>query len=279
MNLRRFIKSGLPPVAVNVLRRLYQTACPLEPIRFTGDYQSWEAAERAATGYSAREILARTRAALLKVKNGEAAFERDSVAFNEMQYDFPLLAGLLRAAVAEGGRLSVLDFGGALGSTYFQCREFLSVVRDLRWSVMEQPAHVACGRADFANEQLRFHLTIDECLQAGRPNVLLLSSVLQYLPKPYEFLAETLAHGFNHVIVDRTAFLRADRDLLTVQHVPEWIYPASYPAWFLSETRFRSSFAARYEFVFEFAGADTVQPEAGEAYFKGFGFRLKSGPR
>ncbi len=30
-------------------------------------------------------------------------------------------------------------------------------------------------------------------------------------------------------------FLCGNRDLLTVQHVPEWVYRATYPAWFLSE--------------------------------------------
>ena len=46
-----------------------------------------------------------------------------------MEYQFPLLSGLLYAAARDGG-LSVVDFGGALGSTYFQCRDFLCGVKD-----------------------------------------------------------------------------------------------------------------------------------------------------
>ena len=114
-----------------------------------------------STGYADGRYLARTRAAILKVKRGEAAFERDSVTFQVMEHRFPLLAGLLRAASATGGRLSVVDFGGALGSTYFQCGQFLSVVKELpRWSVVEQPSHVACGQADLSDEQL--HLLPDD---------------------------------------------------------------------------------------------------------------------
>jgi putative methyltransferase (TIGR04325 family) len=95
-------------------------------IRFTGDYKSWEDAQKNSTGYSSPEILEKTRAAVLKVKAGQAEFERDSVAFDRPQHEFPLLAGLLRAAAAANGCLSVLDFGGSLGSTYFQSRKFLS---------------------------------------------------------------------------------------------------------------------------------------------------------
>jgi putative methyltransferase (TIGR04325 family) len=244
-------------------------------ITFSGDYPSWEAAEQDSGGYAAPEILAKTRAALLKVKNGETAYERDSVTFDAIQYEFPLMAGLLRAAVANGGGLSVLDFGGALGSSYFQCRSFLTAVRELRWSVVEQPAHVACGRSEFANDQLRFYSNIEECLRVAKPNVLLLSSVIQYLPKPYEFLDDALRHGFDYVIIDRTAFMRDGRERLTVEHVPEWIYRASYPAWFLSRKLFMAKFHARYDLLAEFHALDTAQPEGREADYKGFIFERK----
>src|SRR5689334_335610 len=169
--------------------------------RFTGNFKSWEAASQESTGYTAPQILARTRAALLKVKEGKAAFERDSMAFDKMEHDFSLLAGLLRAAEAER-RLSVLDFGGSLGGTYFQYRNYLSAINPLRWSVVEQPAHVACGRADFANDQLRFFESIDDCLREENPNVLLLSGVLQYLPEPYVFLESALRKRIRYVIVE-----------------------------------------------------------------------------
>ena len=115
---------------------------------------------------------------------------------------------------------------------------------------------------------------MDECLTREQPNVLLLSGVIQCLPKPYEFLADALERGFPHVIVDRTAFFRGDRDLLTVQHVPEWIYRATYPAWFLSEKRFLSSFSQCYRLVGSFPAADALHPEKGRADWKGFLFEI-----
>jgi putative methyltransferase (TIGR04325 family) len=279
LNPRNFARDACPPalwqLASQLKRRLVQPPSAGHAITFSGDYPSWEAAEQDSGGYAAPEILAKTRAALLKVKNGEAAYERDSVTFYAIAYEFPLLAGLLRAAVASGGGLNVLDFGGALGSSYFQCRSFLTVVRELRWSVVDQPAHVACGQSEFANDQLRFYGSIEECLRVEKPNVLLLSSVIQYLPKPYEFLDDALRHGFDYVIIDRTAFMRDGRERLTVEYVPEWIYKASYPAWFLSRELLMAKFHMRYSLLAEFRALDTSQPEGGEADYKGFIFERK----
>ena len=277
MNLKHTLRKLTPPVITDLVRSARQSVAsePQEPVRFVGNYGSWEEAAGASRGYDAPEIFARTRAAMRKVKNGEAAFERDSVTFDVMEHPFPLLAGLLRAAVQHGGRLSVLDFGGSLGSSYFQSRTLLSSVKELHWSVVEQSEHVACGREEFSDKPLRFYETVEECVRVGHPNVLLLSSVLAYLPRPYEFLHGVLARAFSHVIVERTGFMSDGSDRLTVQHVPEWIYPATYPAWFLSETNFRKCFQPRYDLVCDYEGADRVHPEGGTAYFKGFMFDLR----
>ena len=252
-----------------LLRRLFRRR---EGIVFEGNYPSWEDARHAATGYDAEIILNRTRDALLKVKRGEAVFERDSVVFDRPDFSYPLLAALLRAALRADGQLRVLDFGGSLGSSYFQCRPFLCpAVRELRWIVVEQPAHVACGRRDFASEELSFHEHAAEAIATHRPNTLLVSAVFQYVAEPYALLDALLRHRLPHVVLDRLAFLRSGRDRLTVQHVPPSIYAASYPAWFFSEARFTAALAAAgYRIVAEFPGADTVEPDDDPAYFKGF---------
>ncbi len=245
----------------------------LKHIRFTGNYLDWNQALNHSTGYDAAVILERTRAALLKVSRGEAAYERDSVLFDKVEHAYPVLAGMLRASLRENGRLSVLDFGGALGSSYFQCRGFLDPVSDLVWSVVEQSAHVECGLREFASEQLRFHLRVEESLQQSRPNVLLLSSVLQYLPSPYAILADLLKHRISTVIIDRTALLTRDQDRLTVQTVPDSIYRASYPAWFLSESKLKEVFVScGYRNVAEFPALDRLSPDDEPAYSKGFIF-------
>jgi hypothetical protein len=58
---------------------------------------------------------------MLKVKNGDAPYARDAVVFDELVYPFPVLAGLLRARATNKNRLIVLDVGGSLRTTYYQC--------------------------------------------------------------------------------------------------------------------------------------------------------------
>jgi hypothetical protein len=98
--------------------------------------------------------------------------------------------------------------------------------------------HVKCGREEFAMNGCGFILRLTSALRKNNANVLLLSGVIQFLPKPYEFLVNVLKHAFPRVIVDRTAFFAEDRDLLTVLHAPEWINRFTYPTWFLQAAEF-----------------------------------------
>src|SRR5262245_44680393 len=98
-----------------------------------GDFADWAEAKRACSGYDSDVILERVKAALLKVKRGEAVYERDSVLFDSKQYSWPVLASLLWIASQHQNRLTVMDFGGSLGSSYFQNREFLGHLTGLRW--------------------------------------------------------------------------------------------------------------------------------------------------
>ena len=66
-----------------------------------------------------------------------------------------------------------------------------------------------------------------------------------------------------------------DERRLTVQSVPAWIYPAVYPAWFLSEKRLLDLFANSYELVASFHALDRTQLDGDEADYKGFIFRFK----
>jgi putative methyltransferase (TIGR04325 family) len=250
-------------------------AAPGEPaIRCSGDYTTWAEALAASTGYYLPEFTERTRQAALKVKRGEAVYERDSVLFDEVQHSFPLLAGLLRAAVENDGRLTVFDFGGGFGTSYFQCRAFLDVVAPLRWLVVDQASHVEIGRRDFETDELRFFASTDEVFATYRPDVLLLSGVLPWIPEPYDLLEHLLAARVSYLIIDRTFFLGRDRDRLTVQHGPFEIYPGSYPTWFFSESRLRRTVeGGGYRLVVAFDGFDSVGPEDEPAYTKGFVFR------
>ncbi len=242
-----------------------------DQIYFSGDYENWAEAARHATGYNQKEILETVVSATLAVKSGKAAAQREGVLLDQIPYNFPLITTLLNAALQDGNRLDVLDFGGSLGSSYFDSRGLLEAVSDLNWSTIEQPHFVAAGRRHVASNELHFFETIEDCVKNYQPNVVILSGVLQYLPKPWDTLQTLRRLGSLYIFVDRTAFIMADSDRLTIQHVPGWIYKASIPAWFLSKTKFLKWISeSGYKVLGEFPALDDYALPGADVSFEGF---------
>lgn len=266
--MKQFIKSLIPPIMLEAVRKLKNNK-----YGWHGDYKSWQEAESVSSGYDSDEILQKVRSSLLKVKNGEAVYERDSVIFDEVQYSWPLLAGLMFAAAKSGGVLRVLDFGGSLGTTYFQNKKFLDEFTDVSWSVVEQKHFVDVGKADFEDGRLKFFYDVKSCAESEKPNVLVVSGVLQYLEKPYEMLDELLGFGFEYVIFDRTNFSVNGKNKIKLQIVPPSIYNASYPCWFFDRAEFLTFFEKNsYQLIEEF---DALDGKTGEYKFEGYIFRRK----
>lgn len=237
---------------------------------FEGDFATWEQARAQCTGYDEQTILTKVLEATLKVQDGVAAFERDSVLFDEIEYAWPLLAGLMSAAARAGGRLNVLDFGGALGSSYFQNRMFLQTLPEVRWNVVEQAHYVDAGRAHIEHGPLHFYRTIEQCLGQTQPNVVLLSSVLQYLKSPHEILQRLSESGATYLIIDRTPFAMGEKGRLLVQRVPARIYSASYPMWVFSHGELMNSLDARWRLV-----ASNLSPEGVQSSRQGYEFSFR----
>jgi putative methyltransferase (TIGR04325 family) len=270
------IKSLLKEIFPPALIRLFST-CLNKRYGFRGDYSSWEEARAASDGYDAEGILPKVKDALLKVKVGQAIYERDSVIFKEIHYSWPLLAGLMWVAAQQGGNLNLLDFGGSLGSTYFQNRKFLLALPNVSWSIVEQDRFVDEGKKQFENETLRFYKNLDSCIRETNPHCILFSSVLQYLESPYALLQQVKALSLPFILIDRTGFIESGKDRLTVQKVHPAIYRASYPCWFFDRQKFLFFLDDRYDLIAEFdALAGTMRLDCGQvATDKGFIFRRR----
>ena len=148
------LKHLLPPIFISLYKKIF----PKKPNAgmWSGNYTTWKNAKENCSGYDAANILEKCKKALLKVKNGEAVYERDSVVFDKIQYSWGLLVGLQKAAIKSNNKLCVLDFGGSLGSTYYQNKAMLSGLKKLEWCIVEQAHFVDCGNQNFENEQLKF---------------------------------------------------------------------------------------------------------------------------
>ena len=223
-------------------------------IEFDDSHSTWALAEQNSSGYSNRDIIQQVSDSTAAVLRGDAVFERDGVMFTQSEYRWPVVAGLLSVAAREGS-LRVLDFGGSLGSLFWQHRSLLDGV-NTTWGVVEQAGFVKAGK-ELDQDQVTFFDSIQSANAELSPNVVLLSSVLQYLPDPGSVLEELLQTQANTLILDRTPMSNELENTVCIQKVPRHIYSASYPAWVFSR-RWLFNNLSQWEIVAQFPG---IEPE------------------
>jgi putative methyltransferase (TIGR04325 family) len=137
----------------------------------------------------------------------------------------------------------------------------------IQWNVVEQAHYVDAGRAFVQDETLVFYNSISACLTQNNPNLILLSSVIQYLKSPIEFIDQLPKTNASILIVDRTPFSSSDHDKLMIQRVPPSIYNASYPMWVFSKKAFLKKLSNDWRLV-----ATTPCSEGKVTSTKGFEF-------
>jgi putative methyltransferase (TIGR04325 family) len=169
-----------------------------------------------------------------EVRAGRGAYERDGVVFDEIQYYWPTLAGIMLAAAKFRGEPHLVDFGGSLGTAYFQNKKFLDRLPGVSWTVVEQQGFVSIGAREFATDGLDFATSLDEAASRRPIDVVLCSAVLQYVEASHELLGQFAETSAQFLVLDRVLMHDGDSDLLTLQMVPDWIYEASYPCWVFS---------------------------------------------
>lgn len=230
---------------------------------FKGPYSSWTEAEQATSGYADDAILGRVVEATQRVLSGEPGYEQDGTVRPGTAPPSNALAALLAAAAAEGGDLRVLDFGGGLASHFLRWSPFLSALPSLSWCVVEQANFVQAGTQLFSHvAQVKFATDLNVA-RGFAPNVVLVSSALQYLSQPMVTLGQLAALDARVVVIDRTPLSSDGRAYILTQHVPSTIGRASYPMWILSNDALRDCLRPRYEQRALFPAADQAVKVAG----------------
>jgi len=224
-----------------------------------GNYKNWKEAEAKCDGYNNEIVFQKVTESILKVKSGEALFERDSVVFDKADYNFPILNALMWIALDQKNVLKVLDFGGSLGSVFFQNRFFLNSINTFSWNVVEQSKFVEIGKKYIEEERLQFFNSISECTQFDNCNCVLFSSVLQYIEDPFKIIEEVMKLNIKFILIDKTSFTLNNKSRITIQKVSKKIYDVSYPCWLLPENIFVDQFIANgYKLIYEFENQDFI---------------------
>lgn len=280
MSFELFLKSMRPSLLSVAIRRLKSLHRKIRASGgnndWTGNFNSWSEAQALCSGYDAASILDTVLKVVLKVKNGEAAFERDGVAFDDYQYSVHVQSTLMEIAKKLNRVMVVADFGGSLGSLYFQYKRFLGG-HLATWNVIEQPHFVVAGKKYVEDEVLKFYPDFESLQRTDQPDLLILSSVLCYMEKPYDWIDKFCSWNVPYILIDRTAFIIGE-ERITIQQVPSEIYNASYPAWFLNEQKFLEALLPQYRLIRELP--DTIDGEnfvdGLRCYRKGFYLQRRS---
>ncbi len=229
--VKPLVKKLAPPVCLDLYKFLFQSPA------YSGPYADFEEAQKNSSGYDNAVIFEKIKQSTQHMMENADAFSQDGVASHLPTYRYPVLAALLQQAIKQG-ELRVIDFGGALGTSYLAFQRFLGdTALKIQWGIVEQPHYVAYGKKHLSSNNLQFFDTTQAALASIQPSVCLLSSSLQYLPHPEALLASVFEHQLDCVIIDRIPTQDSGQHLIGVEHVPKQIYDASYPVWLFSYAR------------------------------------------
>ena len=244
--MRKLIKEFIPPILLKLLAKKPKYG-------WFGNYNTWKEAKENSIGYQANNILEKVKESLLKVKNDDKLFELDTVLYRmfDYPYNWQLLSIFLYISQLNNNQLNVLDFGGSLGSSYFQHRMMLSNLSKFNYTIVEQPHFVDTGKKIFEDKYLKFENNIESCLKKTKPHCILLSGVIQCIEEPVELINKILSYNFEFIIVDRTPFFIDKPERITIQKVPPRYHEATLPYRIYNKEKFVDHFHKKYSIFLE----------------------------
>jgi len=216
---------------------------------YSGTYDNWADAMTSSGGYQDPQIAKIVCESARSVFLGKVMYERDSVTFASRQYSFQIAAALMWVGLHNNRSLKVLDFGGGFGTSYVQNKPFLAMLDKVTWTIVEQKTFINEARRHFQKFGLIFSENIFQSLSEDKPNLVLLSSSLQYVENPWDVLTGIVESEVEMIVFDRTLFSDESLDFITQQRVPEAIFSALIPVWVFSESKFIEFMDRRYKLI------------------------------
>jgi len=172
-------------------------------IKYNGPFASWNEASSNCTGYDSNKILASVLDTTIKVIKGEYIYERDSVGFKKKCYEWQMCTALFSSLISNSGKLCIVDFGGSLGSRYFQHKDLLEPY-NIDWNIIEQKHYVEAANELIKIDSLSFYSSIDDFKKHKNADFVILSSVLQYLTDPQKVISQLIDLNPESFFIDRT---------------------------------------------------------------------------
>ena len=185
--------------AVSKMLRYLNSSHP-NHLNLQGPETSYASARDHSEGYDSSLVLLKVKEAIESVLDGDAVYEPDGTAFEQSPVGLKITE-LLSRYLLDG--MVLVDFGGGLGGTWVNHQALFRPAN--QYIVVEQVGFVKAGRA-LADERglpVSFLESLDEL--AVRPEIVLLSGVLSYLPNFEHVLKEITDLMPDLIIIDRQA--------------------------------------------------------------------------
>ena len=176
-------------------------------------YSTYEDAAKNCTTYLDGDI------AELVVKKTKQ-FCKESVTKPDRQFsqNYFVLSESLKICGQE--RISIVDWGGAAGFSYFQISPFFQ--KQLKqWLVLETPVMVQTAN-HLENDCLKFSSSKDAILRNPdfRPSLIWAQGVLNFIPNPLDQLRAFLDQAIPLIYISRTVTTPGDRNLIVRYEAP-----------------------------------------------------------
>ena len=212
----------------------------LEPIIGFRVAKNWESAVAGSSGYQSPQTISTIEGSDPVVDKG--TIKLSFLGNRYLQVSSAILSGLNPEKMKLDSTIRVLDIGGGLGEYFFLLQSNLSNLK-FEWLILETPALCQLATSKHANSLgVSWTDTLNDKHQTF--DIVLLSSVIQYVEKPFE-LIEMAIQKAPLLIFNRMPLSKDPNNLVCIQRPGLLETKGSYPVHILSEHLVVSYLSAR----------------------------------
>jgi putative methyltransferase (TIGR04325 family) len=206
-------------------------------LSYSGPYSSWKIAEEKSVGIGSKYILQKVEKATKNVLNGKYLYERDGTNFNNFPKKYTLRTKLIEIGIKDK---VIVDFGGGLASSFISNRDILDG-KVKKYVVVEQQNFCKVGNkiSQIHNLPVDFLDTLDKIYYA---DIIIFSSVLQYIENWKEIIHKTISLKPKFIIVDRQPFTFNKSEIFIQENDGYYKRKVSHPIYFINIDEFKSNF-------------------------------------
>jgi putative methyltransferase (TIGR04325 family) len=195
---------------------------------------SWNTALAKSIGYESSSVVGPVIEAARQLRNDcqEAALATSRY----HQVASGMLCCIAQYDLKKNQPIRVLDFGGGSADYFFQFEKFVPHI-SFEWTVLETPALAEAMQRDLGHDHANLRWVDSFEKTSESYDVVLCSSVLQYVEKPFEVL-DQLVKKSQFLILNRLPLVDTAEHFVAVQRIVTKRKRGSYPAHFFSESKF-----------------------------------------